>query len=563
MPWVGRKKVAFVPVYRTIVNPPDGPDVIPPDWDNLIRRRVLWYPDPKLGGADGSLRAWLHAASSGRADIDPHILPMKTVHRHDVLPDHFKSEMEESLRADGFDHAALVMLGGVGAGANRQFWSRFVMAEHTGVWAMEMIHGIAGFLDLYWQDYMTDPGDRAIGRFDEMSEAGLSHPTAYTKVALGWLDEAAVVRHSEAQTDYELQWIGLPGPPLSGRVAAVRIGEDVPYLMVEARKVTDQFEKGVHFRFGDKFSGIGGEGVIVYRVQTRRPDGGGEGTKLPVYLLTQKPLAPGESAEVDSGVIVTNTGETVGGNNLTVIDRTVSGVLLRYVDASQTGDGYVQDPKIIGRAGWQQFRMLFSGDNQVIYAVNADGQLLRYVDVSQTTGDDVSDPQVVGQSGWLEFKFLFSGNNNVIYAVNEAGQLLRYVDVSQTTGDDVSDPQVIGQSGWSQFTFLFSGDNEVIYAGNADGQLLRYVDVSQVTGDDVSDPQVVGQSGWLAFRFLFSGDNQVIYAVNQDGQLLRYVDVSQTTGDDVSDPQEIGTGGWLQFKFVFSGDSQVIYAVVP
>ena len=46
MPWTGRKKVAFLPVFRTITPPSDGPDVIPPDWPGAILSRILYHPDP-------------------------------------------------------------------------------------------------------------------------------------------------------------------------------------------------------------------------------------------------------------------------------------------------------------------------------------------------------------------------------------------------------------------------------------------------------------------------------------------------------------------------------------
>jgi hypothetical protein len=188
------------------------------------------------------------------------------------------------------------------------------------------------------------------------------------------------------------------------------------------------------------------------------------------------------------------------------------------------------------------------------------GRLLYYVDASQTGGGDVSSPQVIGQGGWQLFRFLFGGGNNVIYAVNEQGQLLRYMDASQTGGGDVSSPQVIGQVGWLQFKFLFSNSNNVIYAVNHEGQLLGYVDGSQTGGGDVSSPQVIGQGGWLPFLFLFSGGNSILYAVDQQGQLLRYVDGSQTGGGDVSSPQIVGRGGWQQFGFLFGGGNNVIYA---
>jgi hypothetical protein len=67
-PWLGRKRVAFVPLFRSNAAPPDQ---IPPDWENVIFRRVVYDPRPEANGADRSLRAWLRAVSSGLADIDP------------------------------------------------------------------------------------------------------------------------------------------------------------------------------------------------------------------------------------------------------------------------------------------------------------------------------------------------------------------------------------------------------------------------------------------------------------------------------------------------------------
>jgi hypothetical protein len=64
-------------------------------------------------------------------------------------------------------------------------------------------------------------------------------------------------------------------------VAGVRIGSQVPYLMVEARQRVDQFD-----------SRIPSEGVIVYRVQTSNPLGWWENNSAPVELLTTSALTP-------------------------------------------------------------------------------------------------------------------------------------------------------------------------------------------------------------------------------------------------------------------------------
>jgi hypothetical protein len=69
--WIGRKKIAFIPVFRPNAHPPD---VILADCNSDILRRVLFDPD-KRTGADGSLRAFIHAASSRLANFDAVVMP--------------------------------------------------------------------------------------------------------------------------------------------------------------------------------------------------------------------------------------------------------------------------------------------------------------------------------------------------------------------------------------------------------------------------------------------------------------------------------------------------------
>src|SRR5262245_30445906 len=80
MAWIGRKKIAFIPVFRPHAVPPD---VIPADWNGDILRRVFFDPDARTG-ADRSLRRYIQAASSGRADLDAVVLPMVTIDRQQV-----------------------------------------------------------------------------------------------------------------------------------------------------------------------------------------------------------------------------------------------------------------------------------------------------------------------------------------------------------------------------------------------------------------------------------------------------------------------------------------------
>src|SRR3982751_2357770 len=351
MAWIGRKKIAFVPLSRTNAHPPD---FVPPDWENDILRRALYDPDPNTG-RDRSLRAFIRAASSGIADLDAIVTERHVVDLQDVPANVLESEIGSKLRAQGCDAAAIVMLGGRGAGTNAGFWSRFVMLEQVGVWAMELMHGLTGFTDLYPFGNDVDPQDTGIGMYDEMAAASATHPTAYTKTGIQWLDSHSVAKHSGRLVAYDLHAISLTQPPPTGRVAAVKIGEGVPYVMVEARVKAGQFD-----------ANIPQEGVIVYEVQTADPLGHRVNNLQPVVLRTSPALSAGQQFVSDKGIAVTVTSAIPGGFTVVVEDRNApfdSGQLLSYGDAGTPGN--VSSPTVVGFGGWQGFRKLFAAKNVV------------------------------------------------------------------------------------------------------------------------------------------------------------------------------------------------------
>jgi hypothetical protein len=569
-PWLGPKRVAFVPLVRTNAIPPDQ---VPPDWENAILRRVAYDPRREANGADRSLRAWVRAASSGRADIDPLVLPMQTIDKQVVEANELEGRLGGRLRDQGMDAAVLVMLGGRGAGTNDGFWSRVVMAESNGVWLMELIHGLTGFKDLYHFRDDVDPAERSIDTFDQMAASSQTHPTAFTKNELGWLDAAAIRLHAGGSVEYELSYLSLAQPPVAERAAAVRIGSGFPYMMVEARRMTDQFEAGMPSLGDGQERGIASEGVIAYRVQTRNPTvQAREGNKKPLFLMTQRALQPGQSAALDDGVTLSVTGARPDGFAIRVDAPFGSGQLLAYGDAGTPGN--VSNPVIVGLGGWLEFTRVFAGRNAAgehrIYAVDRQGRLLSYGDAG--TLGNVSSPMVVGFGGWSVFTFLFAGRNvagaDRIYAVDQQGQLLSYGDAG--TPGNVSSPMVVGFGGWSAFKFLFAGRNAAgadrIYAVDRQGRLLSYGDAG--TPGNVSNPVVVGLGGWQQFTFLFAGRNAAgadcIYAVDQQGRLLSYGDAG--TPGNVSNPVVVGLGGWQQFRFLFAGGNSAgqsrIYGVV-
>ena len=315
--WIGRKKIAFLPVHRSNAHPPDEP--VPADWPGEILRRVLYDPAPPTG-ADRSLRTFIHAASSGRADLDAVVLNIQVLDQQDVPPNAFEQQFGAQLREQHFDAAALVMLGGPGSGTAESiggFWARFAMAEGVGTWAMELIHCLASIDDLY-----TFGGD--MHGFEEMAGALGSHPSAYTKAVAGWLDASAIVTHTNhtAAVMYNLHAIGLVQPPPSGRAAAVRVGSQVPYLMIEARLMNDQFD-----------ARIPSQGVIVYRVQTSSPQGTAQNQTMPLQLLTLTP---------DSNPTALQVGQSFTAGNLKVkVVKALSGGFSVSVDDSLKAVGFV------------------------------------------------------------------------------------------------------------------------------------------------------------------------------------------------------------------------------
>ena len=496
MTWIGRKKLAFVPLYRPHAIPPD---FIPSDWAGDIFRRAVYDLDPQTG-RDRSLRAYIHTVSSGRADLDAVVLPMEMIDQQDVPVNALEERMGSRLRDEGFDAAAIVMLGGPGAGTAQRggFWARFVMVEGVGIWAMEFIHCLTSFDDLY-------PFNGNMGTFDEMHCACATHPSAYTKAAVGWLDHSAIATHSGRAVNYALYTGGLIQPPPSGMVAAARIGAEVPYLMVEARQRVDPFDRN-----------IASEGVIVYRVQTTDPLGSAQNGTAPVTLLSPGALGVGQSFVTDNNVAISVTGNLTGGLLAVVDDRNqpyASGQLLFYRDFTRDGTGDVSFPGVIGLGGWQEFPRLFGGGDGIIYAVDSAGRLLFYRDHKRDGTGDVSSPGVIGQGGWQFMRHLFSGGDGIIYAVDGDGRLLFYRDHNRDGTGDVHSPSVIGLGGWQQFVHLFSGGDGIIYAVDGDGRLLFYRDHHRDGTGDVSSPSVIGLGGWQEMKHLFDGGGGIIYAV--------------------------------------------------
>jgi hypothetical protein len=180
---------------------------------------------------------------------------MQTIDRQVVLPWDLDSRPWQGttlgawLRGQGFHAAQLVMLGGRGAGTSSGFWSRVVMAESNGVWLMELIHSLTRFADLYPFANDTDPPDRNIGYFDQMSASSQTHLTLFTKNEIGWAGQACIARYHTSGNSYIMVYNSLDPiytpPNCTSGVNAVRVGDGFPYVMVEARRKSNTFETGI------------------------------------------------------------------------------------------------------------------------------------------------------------------------------------------------------------------------------------------------------------------------------------------------------------------------------
>ena len=280
-PWIGVQKLAVVPTF----NRQFDTAAPPADWDNQILRRVLYDPDP-VSGADRSLRAYLGAISYGRATLDVKLFP----HAFSDGPSVIEAAFQSLPAGHGYPYVLCVIPRADGDTNRNGFFrtvgengvaavARVAMLEGPlvqqkrqimGVWAMEVLHAIAGLPDLYATGANPYPNP-PIGDFDNMAFNAGTHSCAYLKQAAGWLGTGAFANHIGLKHDYALHAIGVSPPP-PGRVAAVSIRSrtSAQSFIVEARLKADVYERG----FGDltvgghEFRGLPSEGVIVYEVTT-------------------------------------------------------------------------------------------------------------------------------------------------------------------------------------------------------------------------------------------------------------------------------------------------------
>ena len=271
VPWLGIQKIAVVPTFNTQFDAPP-----PPDWDYLVMRRVLYDPDP-VTGIDRSLRAYINALSYGQAVLDvqqfahafsdgPSVIEaawQSLPSGHDcpyvlcVIPwadgDRNRIGYFEAVGQNGVAAVARVAMYDYLPAKRRQL---------TGVWAMEVLHAMVGWPDLY-KAHGAQMGD-----WDNMTYNAGTHSCAHLKLRPGWLAPTDVANHQGPEHDYNVQSLSAMTPP-PGRFAAVRIRSTKTgnVFMAEARLKSDVYEMGFGPLVGGglEFRGLPGSGVIVYQ----------------------------------------------------------------------------------------------------------------------------------------------------------------------------------------------------------------------------------------------------------------------------------------------------------
>lgn len=305
VPWTGVRRVAIVPVFNRQV------DVEPPaDWENQVRARVFYDPDPATG-RDRSFQHYLSAISGGQAFLAGDVFPgvwsdgpavndaaiasLPAGHGYKEMLAILPHGAGEHRGGHAFRHGAINGITG---------WARVAMfdlpipqskRQAIGVWGQELIHLLGEFWD-----------HTGMGGFDVMDGGGASrsvHACANTRNRMGWMP-AGILNHVDGSLGIGLHAIAQVAPPQPGRASAVRIDTEGSgrRFMVEARARVDQFD-----------SMAPGEGVLVYTVEPTA--GGGE----KVDLRSQGALGPGQTFEdAAEGIRVRCDGALPGGFAVTI-----------------------------------------------------------------------------------------------------------------------------------------------------------------------------------------------------------------------------------------------------
>ena len=318
--YIGPKEVAFI-----VVDAPEYPP-LPQNWESILRSKIFF--DQPIGG---DLRSYIRTISYGRARLTgdlygPYPIKLPRDSNNNIS---YGSIIDLGIQAaqgqiEDYSYACVV------ATNNRLTdWAIFNnfprgyfyknpdstitdactvdLDAPLGVWAMEVLHMLTRFGDLYG---IPDSPDG----YDVMDCSCGSHPSAYTKIKFGWL-ESNSVRNVPSDNPVTTIRIDALANPLSAggiRAITIEIPESNRYLLVETRLPVDKYESGNPI-FS---SGLPDQGVIVYLID--------ESSWPPVHLLKGGMKTVGESFVDQNSGIKTSIAQKVASGFDVKIERDIS-----------------------------------------------------------------------------------------------------------------------------------------------------------------------------------------------------------------------------------------------
>jgi hypothetical protein len=316
--WIGTKNVAFILAH---VNAPEFGNP-PANWENFANNRIFSDIDP-VTAFDRSFSAYVRTVSYGRAQLGGQIFGPYDVLSPNGNPNNdcsdamnyairtagFNSEnptpANEAVRAvqgliTGFTNACVIFP----AGSHCNAWAwwgfpthhfypgstvggfcRINMDHPLGVIAMENIHHITGFGDLYGM--LDSPKD-----FDVMDCACGTHPSSYTKIKLGWIDNTDIKDITFKPKTTTVSVLALATAPTPNRFHTIKVPSTTNkgYFLIECRLRLDNYESSLP----GVSNGIPSEGIVVYYVD--------ESSWPPVHLRTPTALVSGKRFDIDQGM---------------------------------------------------------------------------------------------------------------------------------------------------------------------------------------------------------------------------------------------------------------------
>ena len=294
--WYGTRRVAFV--LANVTNDPRFP-VPPTDWRAQVVRRVQ------------ALRDYFWIVSVEDARLEAEVFGPYTVQ---FGGNRCRATAVSAMRAAHsaiaqFPYACVVFTGGpcdgwafwgygpggVYPGSTVRGYSYVNTQASLGTWAMENLHVVTTFGDLY--GISDHPG-----RFDIMACNCGTFPSSFTRIKFGWSSPGQIVQpNSHLQTRLRQLTLAFPDGvvPSVHTIKAVTASAQRYYLVELRRRENYDAPSGTS-------SGIPSEGVVVYWID--------ESSWPPVHLRTTTALSTGQSFAEGRFRVVVDSQDGTGAN---------------------------------------------------------------------------------------------------------------------------------------------------------------------------------------------------------------------------------------------------------